>query len=462
MKKYFNRELSWLSFNFRVLQEAINEEVPLIERLRFLAIYSSNLDEFYRVRVASYMHILKIQKEEEIALSVKKLLKKINRTVKKQQIEFGRIFNEKLIPLLEKEKIYLINQKDVDETKYKFLSNYFEEKIRSNIEVKHLKRKKKTFVKNKGLYLTIEAIHEETKETTHFLVNIPTDKTKRFVVIPSNENKTIIIQLSDVMRLFLDRLLPKYKITHSYAVKLTRDASLYIEDEIAETIEEKISASLYKRKVGDPSRLLYDERMPKEMLKILRNKLGVKKEEVVPGGRYHNFNDFFGFPAPTNTENNRLVYEPLETLSHSILEKSTSYFKTITEQDIMLHFPYQDYGHVVKLIKQASVDKSVEEIKISLYRVSEKSKIAKALIAAAKNGKKVIVFNEIKARFDEELNIAWGKKMKAGGVEVIYSFEELKVHSKICLIKRREKGELVSYAYFGTGNFNEKTSKIYS
>lgn len=459
MKKYYDRELSWLSFNYRVLQEAINKKVPLIERLRFLAIYSSNLDEFYRVRVASYMRVLKIQKKEGVTqdLSVKKLLKKIKKKVHKQQTEFGRIFNQELIPELEKENIFLITQDQVNKEQYQFLENYFKSKILPFLNVEDLQDKQKTFLKNKGLYLAIEV--DEGFELPHYyLVNVPTSKANRFIVLPDKNGKEVIIQLSDVMRLFIKTLFNGKDIQHCYAVKLTRDAELYIEEEVAETIKEKISASLYKRKIGDPSRFLYDEKMPKPMLKFIRKKLGVKKDEVIPGGRYHNFNDFFALPVPKNKS---LFYQPLDTLEHPILKYSSSFFNETSKQDIVLHFPYQSYEYVLKLIEEASRDENVVEINITLYRVAKESRICKALIAAAKNGKKVTVFNEVKARFDEELNLMWGDKMKAAGVNVLYSFEELKVHSKICLIKRKEKGKLAKYAYLGTGNFNEDTANVY-
>ena len=217
-------------------------------------------------------------------------------------------------------------------------------------------------------------------------------------------------------------------------------------------------SSLHKRDIGDPSRFLYDEEMPKNILKVFRKKLGIKKNELVPGGRYHNFNDFFGFPAKTSEG---MVYEYFETLGHPSIKNHQGYFEAITQKDFMLHFPYQNYNHVLEFIEEASVDAAVEEIFITLYRVAKDSRVCKAMIAAVENGKKVTVFNEVKARFDEELNMEWGEKMSTAGVNVLYSFDEIKVHSKICLIKRREAGELVRYAYFGTGNFNESTAKIY-
>ena len=460
MKKYFDRELSWLSFNYRVLQEAINVEVPLLERLRFLAIYSSNLDEFYRVRVASYIHVLAMQKlaGEDQDQSIKKLLKKIKRTVHKQQVEFGRIFNQELIPLLKKEGIFIIEESEVNKEQKTFLDKFYKKEVLQHLKVKNLSAKKDAFLKNKGLYLIVETNNKALEEKGQYLVNIPTDKVDRFIVLPSKKDEQVIIQLSDVMRLYIADLFDGTEISACYAVKLTRDAELYLEEEIAETIEDRISSSLHKRNVGDPSRFLYDERMPKPMLKEFRKKLGVKKNEVVPGGRYHNFNDFFGLPVTVGDE---LQYEQFDTLNHPLLAAGNTYIDAISEKDIMLHFPYQNYDHVLEFIEEAADDKLVEEINITLYRVAKDSRVCKALIKAKKNGKSVNVFNEVKARFDEELNMKWGEKMKKAGVNVLYSFDEMKVHSKICLIKRREGKDLVRYAYFGTGNFNEATAKIY-
>jgi len=455
-KKYFDRELSWLSFNYRVLQEAINKEVPLIERLRFLAIYSSNLDEFYRVRVASYVHLLKVQKQQGIEQDVytKKLLRKIKKTVNKQQIEFGKIFNTKLLPKLKAKGIHILNDTEVTPEQITYLKKYFNKNILPLLTPTDLRKKDSFFLKNKALYLVIVGDNNEL-----YISNLPVRKAGRFITIPSdNEGQEYFIQLADVIRLFVSDFIPNINNITCYEVKLTRDAELYLEEEMAETVAEKISLSLYKRKIGDPSRFLYDETIPKELLKTIRKKAGIKKVELIPGGRYHNFNDFFELPVQ-NTKN--LVYNPLPTLEHNVLNQHTNYFNLIAKKDVVLHFPYQDYSYVVKLLEQAATDDAVTEINITLYRVAKKSKVCKALILAAKNGKKVTVFNEVKARFDEELNIVWGDRMKAKGVNVLYSFEKLKVHSKICLITRKEGRKNVNYAYFGTGNFNEKTANIY-
>lgn len=460
MKKYFDRELSWLSFNYRVLQEAINEHEPLMERLKFLAIYSSNLDEFYRVRVASLKHILKIQKEQGIEqdISIKKLLKKIKKIVNFQQVEFQEIFNQRIIPQLHEENIYLIHQKQIDEKQHEFLKQFFKKEIEHLLEITKLSDENEIFLKNKGLYLVIDVERKLDGEKEYFLVNVPIKKTKRFIKLPNTENKKIIIQLSDVMRLFLPIKFPEHNWIKCYEANLTRDAELYLEEEIAETVQEKISASLYKRKVGDPSRFLYDNRMPKEMLKMLRKKIGIKKGEFIPGGRYHNFNDFFGFPMPNNPD---LFYPEFDILTHPELEKIDSYFHALSFKDFILHFPYQKYDYVIQFLEEAAIDPYVKEINITLYRVAKDSKICKALIKAAQQGKKVMVFSEVKARFDEELNLYWADTMKQAGIDVFYSFEDLKVHSKIFMITREEENNIAKYAYFGTGNFNEDTSEIY-
>ncbi len=457
MNKYFDRELSWLSFNYRVLQEAINPKVPLVERIRFLAIFSSNLDEFYRVRVASYKHLLKLQEVEGVPKDekTKKLLKKIKKTVKKQQVEFGHIYRNELIPLLQKENIFIINDKDVTKEQQEFLAPYFNEKIKPFLQVTKLDANATSFLKDKGLYLTV---NNQNDPNTLYLINLPTDKTERFIKLPTSTNQEIIILLSDVIRVFINELIPNLKKPNCFAIKLSRDAELYLEEEIAETVKGKILNSLNKRKIGDPTRFLYDESMPKETLKVLRKYLGLKKDELVPGGRYHNFNDFFKLPIKGNPS---LFYDDLPTLKHHELDNYPSFFEALQQKEFALHFPYQQYDYVLNFIEQASTDNAVIEINITLYRVAKESRICKALIVAAKNGKKVTVFSELKARFDEELNMKWASEMKAAGVSVIYSFEELKVHSKICLIKRQEGKKVVNYAYFGTGNFNEDTSKIY-
>ena len=457
----FQRDYSWLSFNYRVLQEAINEDVPLFERLKFLAIYSSNLDEFYRVRVAGYRYLIKyfnkidqLQKKTD----TEKELKKINQIVDKQQQKFGFIFNQIIIPKLKEIGTFVIKDKsNINEIQDSFLTSYFSENVRKHLTLIELKKKMvPPFLENRMQYLVIQTKNKEWR-LRYYLLNLPTEKVNRFVEIPDRERQ-IIIQLADIIRMHLAELIPDESILHSFAVKNSRDAELYLDDTLGDTIVDKIKRSIDKREIGEVTRFLYDEKMPKEVLSFVRKSLSLKKIHMVPGGRYHNFHDFFSFPFPSIPH---LSYPTFKKLKHPSFVHEDSFFEWITKEDRLLHFPYQDYDQVIEFLEEASKDKMVTSIKITLYRVASDSKVCKALIKAAKNGKEVIVFNEVKARFDEETNMYWGDELKKAGAKVIYSFEKLKVHSKICLVTRKENQTEANYAYLGTGNFNEKTANIY-
>jgi polyphosphate kinase len=457
----FNRDLSWLSFNYRVLQEAINEDVPLFERVKFLAIFSSNLDEFYRVRVASYQYLIRYytgEGEIEKADQASELLLKINRIVDRHQQQFGHIFNNILIPKLRNKGVELLKEKEeLGESQMVFLSDYFKEKILPYLSVIKLDKKSPApFLENTKQYLTVKSQTGKGK-SRYYIINLPTGHVNRFIKVPG-DGKHFVIQLADVIRIFLKELTPNETVIHCFAVKNSRDAELYLEDEVGEDIVNKIKQSLKKRDTGEVTRFLFDENMPVKMRNFLRKRLGLKKYNMVPGGRYHNFQDFFGFPFPDQAES---AYQKFPPLTHPEYEKGKSYFNWIAEKDRILHFPYQSYDHVIELLEEAADDEKVEAIKITLYRVASDSKVCSALIKAAQNGKSVLVFNEVKARFDEESNIYWGEELRKSGAKVLYSFEDLKVHTKICVIERREKQDLVRYAYLGTGNFNEKTSGIY-
>ena len=454
-RKFYNRDISWLSFNYRVLQEAKNPDVPVIERLRFLAIYSSNLDEFYRVRIANLRRLIRLKGKKFVNLSksAKKLVQRINKRVDKHRIEFWKIFKEQLIPKMAKEGIHLLDDSQLSKSQAVFVQDYFKKKVQ-----RYLKPQKNApFLENKGTYFTIRLAATNGNEEQNIIVNIPTNKVLPFLIIPDKRNH-VVIQLSDVIRASLKLIFPGRSILHCYAVKLSRDAELHLGNEIASSMREKIMKSLHKRNNGIPSRFLYDSTMPKEYRKYLVKALKLEKRDLIPGGRYHNFNEFSNFPVPANSN---LEYKPYSFLPNLSLDKTKSIFEAISKHDHMLHFPYQSYEYVIRLLKEASKDPDVKSIKITLYRVASDSKIAKALMKAAKNGIEIIVFNEIKARFDESSNIFWGNKIEAAGGKVIYSFEDLKVHSKILVITRKEGASLVRYLYLGTGNFNEKTARIY-
>jgi polyphosphate kinase len=475
-KIIFNRELSWLSFNYRVLQEAKDKNVPLYERIKFLAIYSSNLDEFFRVRVASLRSLLRLKRKAQNKLDFdpEELLADIHKTVFEQQEEFGDIFRNQILPELEKEGINLIDEEIVSEEQKKFLSDYFEENIYHHIQpVILVKKKIKPFLKNRNLYLVVKLADKKSisandpadkqkskkKRYTYALIEIPTSVLPRFVELPEEADNHYIIFLDDILRLNLNKIFEAYDIVEAYSVKLNRDADLYIDDEFTGNLLQKIKKGIKKRDTGVPSRFLYDQRMPKRFLNFLKESLELENEDLVAGAKYHNFNDFFSFPNPLSPKFENKKLKPVDS---SLLTGSSNIFETISSSDIGLHFPYQPYDYVVRFIRDASKDPEVTAIKITQYRVADNSEIVLALINAARSGKDVTAFVEVKARFDEELNFKWAEEMEKAGVKVYYSFPGLKVHAKIACVSRKEKDKIQNYCYLGTGNFNEKTARIYA
>ncbi|MDR6301618.1 polyphosphate kinase 1 [Mesonia maritima] len=457
--KFKHRDLNWLSFNKRVLQEAEDKRNPVYERLKFLAIFSSNLDEYYRVRVSQLRQIKKIKKSlrKKLALKPSKKVKEIIAEVKKHQHKFGEIFHEQIVPELKQNSIYLIEEEDFTTSQKEEAKNYFNAEVVQNLkpQVIDFENGKKAFLKNNTIYLFVSFKNTELAG----LVNIPVKQNGRFVTYKTQGEKHFISFLDDVIRTQIHQIFPNKEIEGVYEVKMSRDAELYIDDQFEGVLAEKIYESLQQRTDGQPTRLLYDSEMPKPLQKKLRKHLGLGKIDMMPGGKYHNFSDFFSFPDPT--KNADLFYEKLPPLSHSGLEKSTNYFETIKEKDQLVHYPYMSFSYVEKFVEQAATDEKVTDIKISLYRVADESKLTSSILKALKNNKNVTVFVEAKARFDEENNIHWGKKFEEKGAKVIYSYPKIKVHSKILLITRQENEESVHYAYIGTGNFNSETSKIY-
>ncbi|PLX31536.1 MAG: polyphosphate kinase 1 [Ignavibacteria bacterium] len=458
---FFDRELSWVAFNGRVLQEAAAPSVPLYERLKFLAIYSSNLDEFFRVRVAGIRSLmsLKKSKREKLALDPAELLQRIYQAVDRQQEEFGRIFRE-LLQELEAHGVMLIREEEaLSEKQMIFLREYFREKISAFIESEILDDEDSAFLRNRALYFTVALRHLKDEDRQEVgMVTIPSDACSRFIELPAPEGEHHIIFLDDAVRFNLVSLFPDHDVVGAYAIKLNRDADLHIEDEFAGDLVKKIHQALQRRETGVPARFLYDPAMPADLLTSVRKRFGLKKEDLFPGGRYHNFHDFFGFPNPLGAV---VRDEELPALGYPPFDAAESMFDAVAERSHLLHFPYMRYGPVVRFLEEAASDAHVEQISITLYRVASHSAIAEALIAAAESGKKVNVFMEIKARFDEEANIYWSEKMKEAGVNVMYSFPGLKVHAKLYHIVRRESGKKRGYAFLGTGNFNEKTAGLY-
>jgi len=467
---YKNRDLSWLSFNYRVLQEAKDPKVPLYERIKFLAIYSSNLDEFFRVRVAGIRSLINISKstQKELDFNPAILLKKISKEVNKQQKEYGLIFRDIIIPELKENNICLIDQNNTTSKQKEFISKYFNERIIPQIQpILLVKNKIVPFLRNRRLYLAVilkpktSSNSKSTSKKTrnkYAIIEIPSNHLPRFIELPSEDDNTFIIFLDDIIRYHLSSIFMGYEIIDAYSIKLTRDAELYIDDEFSGNLLDKIQKSLLKRNIGAPSRFLYDERMPKIFLRLLKETFHIENDDLVPGAKYHNFSDFFTFPSPSGSN---LYNEPLSTLRHTQLDKYRFLFDAISKRDYIVHFPYQTYDYVLQFLDQAADDPLVSSIYITQYRVAKGSEVISALVKAVRRGKKVMVFVELKARFDEESNIHWAEEMKSQGINVLYSFPGLKVHSKLALIKRTEKKQEKYYCYLATGNFNEKTAQLY-
>ncbi|MCB9258698.1 MAG: polyphosphate kinase 1 [Ignavibacteriales bacterium] len=466
-KKIKNRDLSWLSFNYRVLQEAKDPNVPLFERIKFLAIYSSNLDEFFRVRVAGLRSILNVGKKTQQELNIEpvKILSEISKIVNKHQVELRQIFKTQIIPELSKNNINLIDDSKVTAKQKLFIKRYFEERVVPQIQpILLVKNRIVPFLRNRRLYLAVKlkSLESKAKKRIQFkyaIVEIPSNHLPRFVELPSDDNSTYIIFLDDIIRINLSSIFQGYKVIESYSIKLTRDAELYIDDEYSGNLVEKIKRSLIKRSIGAPSRFLYDPQIPSEFLKILTESFKINKNDLAPRGKYLSFSDFFTFPYKQNVN---LFNSPLPPLRHAGLDKNPILFDAIAKKDFILYFPYQTFDYVLQFLDQAADDPKVTSIYLTLYRVAKESEVINTLVKAVLRKKKVIVFVELKARFDEESNLYWAEEMKQQGIEVLYSFPGLKVHSKLAMVNRIEENEEKSYCYLGTGNFNEKTAQLYS
>jgi polyphosphate kinase len=461
---FINRDVSWLSFNYRVLQEAKDSSVPLLERIKFLAIYSSNLDEFFRVRVAHHRNLIRVSKKtkKELDYSPKQTLKALLKIVNEQQKEFSRIYSEEIVPALQAHKIFILKRIDLNKEQRAFVDDYFQDKLLPFVQpVILVKDKIRVFLNNAALYLAVAMVAKEsyTARTEYAIVKIPSDFLPRFITLPSKTGQHEIILLDDIVRHSVSWLFPGYDILDTYSIKLTRDAELYIDDEFSGNLIQKVKESLQKRNVGPASRFVYDRTITDKALAFLKDAFDLESTDMLPEGRYHNNFDFFKFP---DFGLSQLKYKPLPPLSYPALEESGDIFSAIAERDHLVHFPYQSYESVIRFFEQASVDPSVSRIKIVQYRVAKKSRIMQALMNAVQNGKQVSVFIEVKARFDEEANIKWGEALQNAGVSVYYSMPGIKVHSKLALVSRKEEQQEKLYAYFGTGNFNEDTAKVYS
>jgi polyphosphate kinase len=464
--RYIDKEESWLTFNARVLQEAGDETVPLLDRLRFLGIFSNNLDEFFRVRYAAIRRMNFENKDAEKILGVKaeKLLKDITDIVIEQQSESLRILSE-IENKLENENIFMINEKQLTEEQEKFIHEYFTQTVSTSL-VTIMLNNLDTFplLKDTSGYLAIKLVMKASNgdnDVRYAVVEIP-NSINRFVVLPSNNEKQYIVLLDDVIRLNLDTVFNVFKYTSisAHMIKITRDAQLEFDSDLNKSFIEKMSDSVKDRRIGEPVRFVYDQDIEKDTLDFFLSRMAINtSDSVIPGGRYHNRRDYMDFP---NLGRNDLLYNKNIPLPVPDLDLDSSILAKIKLKDYLLFTPYQSFSYLTKFLREAAIDPNVVSIKITLYRLARNSQIISSLINAAKNGKKVTVQIELQARFDEATNIWYSEQMQTEGIELIFGVKGLKVHCKICIIERIEQEKLKRYGFISTGNFNENSAKIYT
>ncbi|CAM3887209.1 Polyphosphate kinase [Vibrio aerogenes CECT 7868] len=463
-KLYIEKELSWLSFNERVLQEAADKSVPLIERIRFLGIFSNNLDEFYKVRFADVKRRILIDQEHGNSSSFKHLLTKMQNKVFKLNQDFETLYNE-LIKEMARRRIFLVNEFQLDEFQEKWIQKYFRKEVLPHITPWLINKDANVlqYLKDEYAYITVEMKKEDVSR--YALIEIPTDYLPRFIMLPEQKGKRrkTIILLDNIIRYCLNDIFYgffDYDELNGYAIKMTRDAEYDLSHEVEHSLLEQMSEGLGQRLTAMPVRFVYEQEMPASMLNFLCEKLEISNyDSLLPGGRYHNFKDFISFP---NVGREYLENKPLPPMKSADFEGYANKFDAIKAQDILLYYPYHTFGHMTELVRQASFDPKVISIKINIYRVAKDSKLMHSLIHAVHNGKKVTVVVELQARFDEEANIEWSRVLTEAGVHVIFGAPGLKIHSKLLLINRKENGEIARYAHIGTGNFHEKTARIYT
>lgn len=463
--KLIHREISWLSFNERVLQEAQDSEVPLVERIKFLGIFSNNLDEFFKVRVATIKRMIDYQQGSKKieGEKPKKLMSMIQKKVLQLQNKFEYTF-QNILNELEQKGILIINELELNPLQAEFVKKYFDENVYPILSPIILSNVAEfPYLKDKSIYLVVKLNSSEAGVESDFaLIEIPTNVLPRFIVLPSENEKKFIILLEDVIRYSLDDVFALFRFDHfeSWIIKLTRDAELDMDNDISKSFLEVISKGLNSRKTGQPVRFVFDNAVSRELLEFMVDKLNLDEDNnLIPGGRYHNFKDFMNFP---NIGDASLVYKKEQPLQHPLIKKHKSIIAVMAKRDFMLHVPYQDFNVFVRLLQEASIDPKVIEISLTIYRVAKNSKVINALINAARNGKKVTVIIELQARFDEEANIYWSRKLEEVGAKVTFGFPGLKIHAKLLNIVRKEDRNLVNYACVSTGNFHEGNAKVYS
>ena len=457
------RDISWLSFNSRVLQEAADETVPLRERIRFLGIFSNNLDEFFRVRVATLKRMIAFGNKGNMHLEVspEMILEQIQERVIGQQKEFDRIWNE-IIRKLKKQKIFLINEKQLNKIQQKFITSFFNDEIRSNIVPLMIESIQEfPTLSDKSIYLACKLSKKDQSIPQRFaLVSVPARRLPRFVILPSKQNEKHIILLEDIIRFCLPYIFSffGYDVFSAHIIKVTRDAEIDIDNDVATSLMEKLEKGIKNRKKGKPVRFIFDREIDPSLLTYLVKRLGLsEKDNLIPGGRIHNFKDFIDFPESVFEQKNTRK----KPFVHPIFLNATRVSDIVLKKDVLLSFPYHSYDSVIDLLREAAIDPQVVSIKITCYRLATRSKIINAMTNAVRNGKQVTAVIELRARFDEEANLEWKDELEEAGVKVLIGVPNMKVHCKICLIKKVVNNKTIHYGFVSTGNLNERTAKIY-
>ncbi|MDP9229148.1 MAG: polyphosphate kinase 1 [Bacteroidota bacterium] len=463
-RKTIVRDISWLSFNARVLQEAADLTVPLRERIRFLGIFSNNMDEFFRVRVAALKRMSQLGNKANMHIEEypEMILAQIQTIVLNHQSEFNRIW-ENIIEELKKEKIFLITEKELNKEQKQFVTEYYDEEVSPNI-IPLMVESIPTFpfLRDKSIYLGVVMWKKDSAlKRKYALIEVPSRELGRFILLPSPEDEHHIILVEDVIRFNLPQIFSYFGYDQYQAniFKVTRDAELDIDTDMSMSIIQKIQKGLKNRRKGKPVRFVYDREIDAGLLEYLIRRLNLtKRDNLIPGSRIHNFRHFMDFPDHIFKQKNRRR----KPFDHPIFTDGLRVTDVLLARDVMLHFPYHSFNPVIDLLRESAIDPDVTTIKITCYRLAAQSKIMNALINAVRNGKQVVVILELRARFDEEANLEWKERLEDEGVKVVIGLPDMKVHAKICLIKKRINEHTTHYGFVSTGNLNEKTSQVYA
>ena len=468
--RFFNRDISWLSFNYRVLMEAADPTLPIYERINFISIYSSNLEEFYKIRVADHKAIAtgKTPEDEESVQSAIELVDEINREVNCQLDVRISIYEEKILPALAKHHIIFYQGYPTESFHQEYIRNFFREEIFPYLApVPVSKDRIISFLRDNRLYLAVRLFRkdlpkEDPRRTEYFVMKLPYSKVPRFIELPKIGKNYYLMFIEDIIKANIDTIFPGYEVDSSYCIKISRDADILIDDTAnSNELIEQVRAKVKKRKIGAVCRFVYDRSMPKDFLDFLVDAYHIDRNELVPGDKHLNLEDLKNLPNPNP---NVLPLCKPQPLKLTCLDENESIFNYVARRDLLLYYPYHSFDHFIHFLYEAVHDPMVKEIMVTQYRVADNSAVINTLIAAAQNGKKVTVFVELKARFDEEHNLATAQMMQAAGINILYSLPKLKVHAKVALVLRKDaqNHKLTSYAYISTGNFNEKTATLYA